>query len=77
MMSDKYPDIQKLNNFVQSLKDMRSYDDMLDEFIFGDQKSYPKDKRSVGQRDSMTLDEIMNDLQLRFMDKRNGEDKNE
>ena len=26
---------------------------------------------------SMTLDEIMNDLQLRFMDKRNGEDKNE
>ena len=56
---------------------MRSYDDMLDEFIFGDQKSYPKDKRPVGQRDSMTLDEIMNDLQLKFMDKRNGEDKNE
>ncbi len=77
MMSDKYPDIQKLNNFVQSLKDMRPYDDMLDEFIFGDQKSYPIDKRPIGKRDSMTLDEIMNDLQLRFMDKRNGEDKNE
>ena len=57
------------------LKEM--YDDMLDEFIFGDQKSYPKDKRSVGQRDSMTLDEIMNDLQIRFMDERdknNGKD---
>ena len=77
IMSDKFPDVQKMNRFIQSLKDMRSYDDMLDEFIFGDQKSYPKDKRPVGQRDSMTLDEIMNDLQIRFMDERdknNGKD---
>ena len=76
-MSDKFHDVQKMNSFIQSLKDMRSYDDMLDEFIFGDQKSYPKDKRPVGQRDSMTLDEIMNDLQIRFMDERdknNGKD---
>ena len=77
IMSDKFPDVQKMKSFIQSLKDMRSYDDMLDEFIFGDQKSYPKDKRPVGQRDSMTLDEIMNDLQIRFMDERdknNGKD---
>ena len=77
IMNDKFPDVQKMNRFIQSLKDMRSYDDMLDEFIFGDQKSYPKDKRPVGQRDSMTLDEIMNDLQIRFMDERdknNGKD---
>ena len=73
MMSDKYPDIENLNTFIQSLKDMRSYEDMLDEFIYGDQRTYPDEKRKVGNRDSMTLDEMMNDLQLRFMDER---DKN-
>ena len=73
MMSDKYPDIENINTFIQSLKDMRSYEDMLDEFIYGDQRTYPDEKRKVGKRDSMTLDEMMNDLQLRFMDER---DKN-
>ena len=28
MMSDKYPDIENLNTFIQSLKDMRSYEDI-------------------------------------------------
>tara|TARA_B100001564_G_C20602045_1_gene653181 strand:- start:476 stop:781 length:306 start_codon:yes stop_codon:yes gene_type:complete len=77
MVSDKYPDIKNINRFIQTLKDMRSYEDMLDDFIFGDQKTYPDDKRPVGARDVMTLDEIMNDLQLRFMDERdknNGKD---
>ena len=77
MVSDKYPDIKNINRFIQNLKDMRAYEDMLDEFIFGDQKTYPDDKRPVGSRDAMTLDEIMNDLQLRFMDERdknNGKD---
>ncbi len=77
MVSDKYPDIKNINRFIQNLKDMRAYEDMLDEFIFGDQKTYPDDKRPVGSKDVMTLDEIMNDLQLRFMDERdknNGKD---
>ena len=77
MVSDKYPDIKHINRFIQTLKDMRAYEDMLDEFIFGDQKTYPDDKRPVGSKDVMTLDEIMNDLQLRFMDERdknNGKD---
>ena len=72
-----YPDIRNINRFIQNLKDMRAYEDMLDEFIFGDQKTYPDDKRPVGSKDVMTLDEIMNDLQLRFMDERdknNGKD---
>tara|TARA_B100000287_G_scaffold343091_1_gene329927 strand:- start:1285 stop:1596 length:312 start_codon:yes stop_codon:yes gene_type:complete len=77
IMSDKFPDVQEMNRFIQSLKDMRAYDDMLDEFIYSDRKSYPKDKRPVGQKDVMTLDEIMNDLQLTFMDKRNGENNDE
>ena len=77
MVSDKYQDIKNINRFIQNLKDMRAYEDMLDEFIFGDQKTYPDDKRPVGSKDVMTLDEIMNDLQLRFMDERdknNGKD---
>ena len=77
MVSDKYPDIKNINRFIQNLKDMRAYEDMLDEFIFGYQKTYPDDKRPVGSKDVMTLDEIMNDLQLRFMDERdknNGKD---
>ena len=35
MVSDKYPDIKNRNRFIQTLKDMRSYEDMLDDFIFG------------------------------------------
>ena len=46
---------------------------MLDEFIFGDQKTYPRDKKRIGEKDSMTLDEMMKSLELRFMDER---DKN-
>ena len=38
MMSDKNPDIQPLNEFIQYLKDMNPYDDMLNGFIFGDQE---------------------------------------
>jgi hypothetical protein len=53
---------------------MRPYEDMLNDFIFGDQKSFPKDKKEVGEKDAMTLEEMMKDLELRFMDKR---DENE
>ena len=52
MVSDKYPDIKNINRFIQNLKDMRAYEDMLDEFIFGDQKTYPDDKRPVGSKDA-------------------------
>jgi len=70
MVSDKNPDIQKLNEFIQHLKDMVPYEDMLNGFIFGDQETIPDEVRPVGQRDAMTLEEMMDDLQLRFMDKR-------
>ena len=72
MVSDKNPYIQKLNDFIQYLKDMVPYEDMLDSFVFGDQERIPDDVRSIGQRDSMTLEEMMDDLQLKFMDKRKG-----
>ena len=72
MMSDKNPNIQALNEFIQYLKDMNPYEDMLNEFIFGDQETIPDDVRTVGRKDTMTLEEMMDDLQLKFMDKRNG-----
>ena len=72
MMSDKNPNIQALNEFIQYLKDMNPYDDMLNGFIFGDQETIPDDVRTVGRKDTMTLEEMMDDLQLKFMDKRNG-----
>jgi hypothetical protein len=70
MVSDKNPDIQKLNDFIQYLKDMVPYEDMLDSFVFGDQETMPDEVRPVGSRDAMTLEEMMDDLQLRFMDAR-------
>ena len=72
MVSDKNPDIQKLNEFIQYLKDMIPYEDMFDSFVFGDQETMPDEVRPVGSKDAMTLEEMMDDLQLRFMDKRNG-----
>ena len=72
MMSDKNPNIQALNEFIQYLKDMNPYEDMLNGFIFGDQETIPDEIRARGQRDVMTLDEMMDDLQLKFMDKRKG-----
>ena len=70
MVSDKNPDIQKLNEFIQYLKDMIPYEDMLDSFVFGDQEPMPDEVRPVGSKDAMTLEEMMDDLQLRFMDAR-------
>ena len=72
MISDRNPDIQKLNEFIQYLKHMVPYDDMLNSFMFGDQETMPDEQRTVGRKDVMTLDEMMDDLQLKFMDKRNG-----
>ena len=72
MVSDKNPDIQKLNDFIQYLKDMVPYEDMLDSFVFGDQETMPDEIRPVGTKDAMTLEEMMDDLQLKFMDKRKG-----
>ena len=72
MISDRNPNIQPLNDFIQYLKDMNPYEDMLNGFIFGDQETIPDDVRPIGTRDSMTLEEMMDDLQLKFMDKRNG-----
>jgi hypothetical protein len=45
MISDRNPDIQKLNEFIQNLKDLVPYDDLLNGFIYGDQKTIPDEIR--------------------------------
>ena len=70
MVSDKNPDIQKLNDFIQYLKDMVPYEDMLDSFVFGDQETADEVRTLLVVRMAMTLEEMMDDLQLRFMDAR-------
>jgi len=72
MISDRNPDIVKLNEFIRNLKDLRAYNDILDEFIFSDQKKMPDEIKPVGEKDSMTLEEILAGLELRLMDKRDG-----
>ena len=42
--------------------------------MYGDQKKLPDSKKPIGKRDSMTLDEMMNDLELRYMNKKDEED---
>jgi len=70
MISDRNPDIEKLNEFIRNLKDLRAYNDILDEFIFSDQKKLPDEINPIGKKDSMTLEEMLAGLELRLMDKR-------
>ena len=48
MMSDKNPNIQALNEFIQYLKDLNSYEDLLNGFIYGDQETIPDEIRPIG-----------------------------
>ena len=68
-LSDKNPNVEGMNKFIQKLRNMRSYDVMLDEMIFKTKSKFEKDPpmtKDEALSDSMTLDEILyrNDLKL-------------
>ena len=67
-LSDKNPGVDGMNTFIQKLRNMRSYDTMLDEMIFKTSGKLKKDTpRDSGLRnDGMSLEEILyrNDLKL-------------
>ena len=66
-LSDKNPDVPGMNEFIQRLRNMRSYDDMLDEMIFktsGKLKDEPPMTKDEALRDSMTLNEILSRLDI-------------
>ena len=67
-LSDKNPDVDGINKFIQRLRNMSSYDQMLDKLIFQTNNEFKKDlPRDSGlKEDGMSLDEILyrNDLKL-------------
>jgi len=67
-LSDRNPDVDGMNKFIQKLRNMRSYDVMLDEMIFnarGVEKDSPVTKDEA-LTDSMSLDEILYRFELKL-----------
>jgi len=81
-LSDKNPDVDGMNNFIQKLRNMRSYDAMLDEMIFKSKElifpeGYKLRKDSPVTKDealtdSMSLDEILYRFELKLPEGKNG-----
>ena len=68
-LSDKNPDVEGMNKFIERLRNISSYDQMLDKMIFKTKNEFKKDlpKDNSGlKEDGMSLDEILyrNDLKL-------------
>ena len=67
-LSDKNPDVEGMNKFIERLRNISSYDQMLDKMIFKTKNEFKKDlPRDSGlKEDGMSLDEILyrNDLKL-------------
>jgi hypothetical protein len=70
-LSDRNPDVQDLDEFVEKLKGMRSYDDMLDEMIM---RTRVEDLSKKGQTsEGLSLDEILYRMDLRLPGDENGQ----
>ena len=74
-LSDKNPDVEGMNKFIQKLRNMRSYDVMLDEMIFNTTRKLRKDSpvtKDEALTDSMSLDEILYRFELKLPEGKNG-----
>ena len=81
-LSDRNPGVDGMNKFIQKLRNMRSYDAMLDEMIFKSKELiFPegyklrKDSpvtKDEALKDSMTLDEILYRCDLKLPKDKNG-----
>ena len=72
-LSDRNPGVEGMNKFIQKLRNMRSYDQMLDEMIFKTKDQLKKDPpKDSGLRDTMTLDEILYRFELKLPEDKNG-----
>ena len=72
-LSDRNPNTQSLNKFIDKLINMRSYDQMLDEMIFKSTDRLRKDPpKDSGLKNSMTLDEILYRCELKLPEDKNG-----
>ena len=64
MLADRNPDVEKLGDFIEKLKKMRSYDEMLDAMIMST-RIQDMNKKEKNPNDGLTLDEIMKSLDIR------------
>ena len=63
ILSDRNPGELKLEKFIEQLKGMRSYDDMLDQMIM-ETRVQDMSKKDKG-KDGLTLNEILSNLDIR------------
>jgi len=72
-LSDRNPGVDGMNKFIQKLRNMRSYDQMLDEMIFKTKDRLKKDPpKDSGLKNSMSLDEILYRFELKLPEDKNG-----
>ena len=64
MLADRNPDVNELGDFIDKLKKMRSYDEMLDAMIMST-RIQDMSKKEKNPNDGLTLDEIMRSLDIR------------
>tara|TARA_B100000424_G_scaffold53127_1_gene38064 strand:- start:179 stop:481 length:303 start_codon:yes stop_codon:yes gene_type:complete len=64
MLADRNPDVEELGDFIEKLKKMRSYDEMLDAMIMST-RIQDMSKKEKNPNDGLTLDEIMKSLDIR------------
>ena len=64
MLADRNPDVEELGDFIEKLKKMRSYDEMLDAMIMST-RIQDMSRKEKNANDGLTLDEIMRSLDIR------------
>ena len=64
MLADRNPNVDELCDFIEKLKKMRSYDEMLDAMIMST-RIQDMTKKEKNPNDGLTLDEIMKSLDIR------------
>ena len=63
MLADRNPDVDRLGEFIENLKTMRSYDERLDSMIMETRVKDISEKQKGN--DGLSLNEILKDLDIR------------
>jgi len=70
ILKDRNPHVEKLEDFIDKLKSMRSYDQMLDAMIM-DTRAEDMQRREQ-QNEGLSLNEILSKFKIRKWDKKDG-----
>ena len=63
MLADRNPNVDELGDFIDKMKSMRSYDEMLDSMIMETRVKDISEKQKGN--DGLSLNEILKDLDIR------------